>query len=431
MPRPTTGQVITTGQGDDLRFAVRFRAYGQRRYVTLGRAGDGWTRAKAERELRGILADVERGIWQPARPEAPAVPEMREMPSFHVFASEWFEARKGEWSERGAASYRALLASHLLPFFADFPLDAIRAADVDRYTERKLAEGSIGPTTINKTVTLLGQILARAEDYELIASNAVRRNAKARRLKSSPMRRPWLDRAEHIAALLDAAGAMDAGAPENKRHIPRRAWLSTLVFSGLRPSEALRLRWRDVDFAGGRLHVPRGKTQAAHRDVPMLTPLHRELAGLRPLDADPDALVFATPTGNALSERNLRGRIFDAAVERANAQLVEAGYVPLPEGLSPYGLRHTYVSLLGALGLDLATIGRQAGHASPSTTMRVYLHAMALDEGARERLLALVEGRPLEAPEEAPERPEKTLQRQALGSHWAALPNQLRVAGSS
>ena len=63
-PRPT-GEVIERERERGRVFALRFRAYGRRHFVTLGGAADGWTRQKAEAELRHVLADVERGLWAP------------------------------------------------------------------------------------------------------------------------------------------------------------------------------------------------------------------------------------------------------------------------------------------------------------------------------------------------------------------------------
>lgn len=42
-------------------FVLRSRTYGERQYVALGAASDGWSRERAERELRHVLADFERG----------------------------------------------------------------------------------------------------------------------------------------------------------------------------------------------------------------------------------------------------------------------------------------------------------------------------------------------------------------------------------
>ena len=48
-------------------YALRFRAYGERQYLTLGFEHEGWDPDKAEEELQNILADVRRGFWVPPR----------------------------------------------------------------------------------------------------------------------------------------------------------------------------------------------------------------------------------------------------------------------------------------------------------------------------------------------------------------------------
>ena len=114
-----TGSVVEPG-GKQRSWALRFRAYGKRRFVSLGRPEDGWTRERAEAELRHVLADVERGIWQPhelAPVEAPG-----ESPSFHEFASEWLAAREPELAPKTLKDYRWALSDHLLPHFAKYRL---------------------------------------------------------------------------------------------------------------------------------------------------------------------------------------------------------------------------------------------------------------------------------------------------------------------
>jgi Phage integrase, N-terminal SAM-like domain len=112
MPRPATGRVVQRESGV---WALRFRAYGRRQYVTLGTAKDGWTQAKAQTELQNVLADIRRGIWQPAEPVS--APEVNRDPTFHEFASQWFEANQGEWRPKTVRDYEWQLTSHLLPFF--------------------------------------------------------------------------------------------------------------------------------------------------------------------------------------------------------------------------------------------------------------------------------------------------------------------------
>src|SRR4051812_48312445 len=63
MARPLTGAIIESEGRDGRIYALRFCAYGRRRYGTLG--SEGWTRQRAEQELANVLADVRRGIWRP------------------------------------------------------------------------------------------------------------------------------------------------------------------------------------------------------------------------------------------------------------------------------------------------------------------------------------------------------------------------------
>ena len=96
MARKASGQVIPP-KGSRRSWAIRFHAYGKRRQITLGRSDEGWSRQRVEAELRHVLADVERGTWQPHEPEPVAAPERE--PTFHEFADAWFEAGKPEWRE--------------------------------------------------------------------------------------------------------------------------------------------------------------------------------------------------------------------------------------------------------------------------------------------------------------------------------------------
>jgi integrase len=71
-------------------------------------------------------------------------------------------------------------------------------------------------------------------------------------------------------------------------------------------------------------------------------------------------------------------------------KLTEANEAPLPEGLTPHKLRHTFASILVALGIDAGSVMDQIGHADPGFTLRIYRHGMKRDRAAKERLSALV-----------------------------------------
>ena len=390
MPRRPTGEVIERERKSGRVFALRFRAYGRRHFVTLGGVADGWTRQKAEAELRHVLADVERGLWAPGVGRAAEAPTS---PTFHEFASEWLDARRGELRESSVADYSWQLCNHLLPFFHRHYLPKITVAEVDRYRDFKVREQVLSAESINKTITRLGQILAVAEERDLIARNPVRVNTRNRKLKAKRKRPVYLESAEQIAAMIDAAAELDAR-PE-ARTAGRRALIATLVYAGLRIGEATALTWQDIDLANGRISVGDSKTEAGIRLVDILPALRDELTSHRhaTAHATPIDLVFPTSSGSRRDKDNARERVIRPVVAHADTLLARRGHRPLPEGVTAHKLRHTFASILYVRGEDPPYVMAQLGHSDPGFTLRVYAHAMRRDEGDKERLKALVEGR--------------------------------------
>jgi integrase len=424
MPRQATGQIVVDERRRSPTFGLRFRAYGRREYVNLGTADEGWTQEKAQTELQNILADVRRGIWKPPAP-APA-PAIEQDPLFHEFASGWFEASKGEWRENTRLDYEWQLSHHLLPFFRSHRLSQITVAEVDRYRAAKVGESAklvkaredwqrrveqvkdrakrrelvrerpprpLSATSINKTIARLGQILELAveyPEYREIVTNPAR--GRRRRLKASRPAPVWLDSAEQIEALLNAAGELDREAKSNGQ-LPRRAILSTLVFAGPRIGELIDLHWRDVNLADRRITVQEAKTDAGMRRIDLLPVLRDELSALKArTKADAGERVFPTQAGGPMNPSNVRSRILAPAVKLASKQLVQAGETPLSAKLTPHKLRHTFASLLVALGVDPGAVMDQLGHTDPTFTLRVYRHGMRRDPDSQARLRKLVGG---------------------------------------
>jgi integrase len=392
MARQSTGGVVEKETTRGTSYGVRFRALGKRQFVHLGYADDGWTRAKAEDELAYVLAQVRRGTWQP--PTAPAAVELPpDDPTFHVFASEWFESRKGEWARNTIAVYGFELTVHLLPFFRRHLLSQITVAEVDRYRESKVREGRIAPVTINKTLTRLGQILDVAEERGLIDRNPMRVNPRNRKLRVAKSRPAYLDSAEHITAVLQAASDRDAG--PLARTSGRRALVATLMFAGLRVTEACELTWRDVDLAAGRITVGKAKTDAgSYREVEIRPVLRDELIAYKMgrRRTDHGDLLFTTAAGTARDKDNVRSKVMQPVLARADEILAEAETMPLPSGVTAHKLRHTFASILFAIGEDAPYVMGQLGHADPKFTLRVYAHMMRRGEDEKARLRALVEG---------------------------------------
>jgi integrase len=399
MARPATGQVVERPTARGRSFALRFRAYGRREYLTLGTAGDGWSPARAEAELQNVLADVRRGIWQPAGP-APA-PE----PTFHAFASEWFEQRRNEVRPSTADAVRWRLSFVLLPFFAKHRLSEITPREVDRYRQEQVRERDrlralrgagkpierrpLSNSTINRTIALLAQVLELAVEYGLIDTNPA--SGKRRRLKADRPSRAYLDSAGQIAALLDGAGELDAAARADRQHVARRPLLATLTFAGLRIGELLELRWRDVDLASGWLTVRGAKTDAGVRKVKVRPALRDELLAHKATTAHdaPAAFVFGTSEGKRQSAGNVRVRVLAKALERADERLAGEGEPPLP-AVTPHGLRRSFASILYAIGEPPPVVMAEMGHTDPALALAIYAQAMRRDEGDNDRLRELL-----------------------------------------
>jgi integrase len=394
MARKATGAVIERHYPDRTTFAIRFRALGERHYYTLGTSAEGYTREQAEAELGDVLGAVRLGVWRPPGPD-PAADGRAEDPTFRKFASEWWDAKGREIADTTAVAYRWELFDLLMPFFGDYRLSQIDARLVDRFrgelVKRQEAGERLSNRTINATLMRLAQILDLAVDYGLAERNAAR--GRNRRLKVSQAQVAWLDRAEHIAAIVSAAGQLDGEAREDRRHVCRRAIVATMVFAGLRIGELCALRWRDVQLAAGRIRVGKSKTDAGVRFVEMAPALRDELAEYKATRLDaPDEFVFATARGASPLAGNVDKRVFRKAVDRANELLARDDRDPLPEGLTPHSMRHTFTSLLTALGEDPGHIMDQLGHTDPAFTFRVYRHSMRRDDGERDRLRALWNG---------------------------------------
>ena len=400
MPRKASGSVIEPKQGR--AWAIRFRAYGKRRYVALGTSDEGWTREKAEKKLGHVLADVERGIWKPEAPPPDQGPATE--PTFHEFASEWFEGVAPELRERTRIDYQWRLSNHLLPYFAKHRLSAITVEEVDRYRREKVRESKavaaarqrqlaipekerkrlvrpLSNGSINKTIRLLAVVLEQAVEYGYLDRNPAK--GRKRLLKEDKPTRSYLQ-PDQVAALLGAAGRLDADAREGDTR-RRRPLLATLTLAGLRISEALDLRWRDVSLDARRLRVAAAKTDAGVREVDLTPALQELLADYRSRSphTQPGDLVFPTSAGKRDNPSNVRNRFLDAAAKLANADLRAAGREPMPD-VTPHSLRRTFISLLLAAGADVPYVMAQAGHTDPKMTLGLYAQVIAskTDHGA-------------------------------------------------
>jgi integrase len=324
---------------------------------------------------------------QPPQPEPAPTPQQD--PTFHEFASQWFEARRHEVSPRSVEDYRWALTRHLLPFFKYHRLSQITIAEVDRYRTDKVrerehgrAKRSLGNRSINATIALLAHVLETALEYGHIQFNPAR--GRRRRLKAAQPTRTWLE-PEQVKPLLDATvrGLRGGGTMPDTR---MRTMFATGICTGLRVGELLALRWRDVNLAQGRLTVIDSKTEAGRgREIDLWPELCEELAVYKTQarHAQPEDYVFATATGKADTRSNIAKRLKRAA-ERANQALAEHETPPIPSALSPHSLRRTFASLLYLRGENPVYVMHQMGHTDPKLALRIYTKVMG-EPGAAAR----------------------------------------------
>ncbi len=145
--------------------------------------------------------------------------------------------------------------------------------------------------------------------------------------------------------------------------------------TGLRQSEMLGLRWRDVDWSAQRIRVRNTFVRGEHstdgksdlstrRSVPMADRLAGELdrwSQRTEYNGDGD-LVFAHPqTGSPLDRPKVTKRFKKACKD--------AGVHPVKF----HDLRHTFATRMAASGQPLRTIQEFLGHADSKTT-QIYAH---------------------------------------------------------
>ena len=138
------------------------------------------------------------------------------------------------------------------------------------------------------------------------------------------------------------------------------AVMALLYGSGLRISEALGLKRRDVPEPGaGDVLIVTGKGNKT-RMVPVLQnvlALIEDYAGMCPYPLPPQGPMFVGARGGPLSPR-----IIQLAMERLR------GALGLPDSATPHALRHSFATHLLSRGGDLRAIQELLGHASLSTT---------------------------------------------------------------
>ena len=287
------------------------------------------------------------------------------------FLPEYEALTKGERNPRYVKQHGDRLRVHLLPFFGDKPLPAITAQTVQDYRVHRMTSkkdpqtGEAKPpahTTLHHEIVTLRHVLKTAHRYGWIRS--VPDLSPPYRTSRKVKRRAWFSKAEYKT--LYEATRERAAKPLKASH----AWdteqfhdfVLLMANTGLRPDEAMRLEFRDVEIVHDKstqetiLEISvRGKRGVGYcKSMPGAVEPFRRLQNRKrpsPTETNPKALALPKPTD----------RLFPTSHrEIMNAVLAELGMKFDREGQrrTAYSLRHSYICFRLLEGADIYAIAK-------------------------------------------------------------------------
>jgi integrase len=323
----------------DTTYRVKFRdADGSQVQETLGRKSQGWSKRKAEVELRDRLNKVEKRSWR--KPEKITLA---------AYADTWLEERtkKRNLKATSKRAYRVAL-DHLTGELGNLRLSEITPRDLAAYTRSQLER--LSATSVNYDLSILRDLYQTAMREEIVYSNPV---ALVERPKARPRR--W-----RILSTVEVPRI----AREFKDERARLVFL-TLILTGMRRHELCNLTWADVSLIENAIKVRESKSEAGRRTIAIPPSLAEALWQYRrqaTFQGD-DEYVFAHPRlGNKLAAGWFATEL-RAASKRAG---IEAPERPM------HDLRHSALTHYAMEGNPIALMS-MAGHRSMAST-RPYLH---------------------------------------------------------
>ncbi len=328
---------------------------GRRRYKSFY----GKTQKEAKDKAEAYKRDVEAGLY--------IDPNL----TFQGWSQQWYDSYRDRVSPTTYEGYGytlKLLQAGLGPR----KLSAIKPIDIENFLKELQAQGKSG-SYLSKFRTMLFQIFHKAEANDLIRKNPVRFADKLR--SQGPAKRREAFTAQEVKALM-------AKLPEDRMGHTIRLMLAT----GMRTQEVLALEPRHIEPDGSCIHIRQAvnlvkgkprigppKTANSLRDIPV------------PQSVRPSVLFLRSHAGHFLWDSGVPGQPFDPAHFRRNFQTAVSAVDVRP--LAPHSCRHTYVSQLQALGVDMETIQSMVGHADIEMTQH-YLHVQEKVRQAAARKLS-------------------------------------------
>jgi integrase len=369
-------------------FEAALRLGGRVRRHTLVAA----TKTDAMHELAALQTDYRRGEEHRSPAAAVTVSELLDDFLAHMRSRVGDRDVKRRRAPRTVEHYEYVIRRYAVPVFGHLPAPEVTVRELRRMLD-EMAARKLSPSTRTGTLTALSAMFRFGVRCGAVERNVVRDLDRDDRPGAGRVSEPRYLELDELRRLLDELS-------DTFRPIA-----ATCAYAGLRASEALGLRWCDVDLQNGSITVTGqlgtdgqripAKTAASSAVVPMLPALVDELRAHRQRQAARslalvrgEALVFTTGRGRGRpqSVRNVLRAVHDAGDSSGlnGKVMTHAGRVERecqPVGL--HDLRHSFVAIALASGLTLPEASALARHANPRVTAMTYA---GLTEDARARL---------------------------------------------
>jgi integrase len=334
------------------------------------------TKKDAEKRLSELLHQLDNGTFM--KPGKTTLAE---------YLERWL--RDYVWpnlSPRTAEGYEHICRRHLIPALGNMTLTGLKPEHIRRYQSEKLSggrcdgKGALSPRTVRHHHVTLHDALEHAVKLGLLNRNVVD-------AVSSPcyQRHQWQPLSElDLNTFLEAA-----------KQTPYHVLFYEALFTGMRRSELLALRWCDVDLLLCQAHVTRSLYHLRTGEIVIRPPKSakgRRMVSLSPSAAlllqehkDKQAAQWAM-LGTPLKEddlifSDLEGKpLLPDTVTHAWVKLVRRAGL---KGIRLHDARHTHASLMLKQGVHPKIVQERLGHASIQLTLDTYRHvAPGLQEAA-------------------------------------------------